>query len=248
MARYPILPGVSAMRASYSLFFSSVLWVLLFFTAACSTPEEEAVVPPANEATVADTLAGDLVYVVFGHEVKDYDIWKKTHADLTATREAWGITDSYIMQGADEDSVVWMISTAPDEEAAHEFMVDPNLARAMEAAGVEGEVYRAILAPGFVNSFDPNDFPNRIIVQHGVRDFDAWKAVFDGHVGSRERAGLVDLFVSHPVGDSTDVHMMFGVLDESSLTDYMSSPALRVAMRLSGVIGEPKAYFVRVAD
>jgi len=72
--------------------------------------------------------------------------------------------------------------------------------------------------------------------------------VFDGHVGSRERAGLVDLFVSHPVGDSTDVHMMFGVLGESSLTNYMSSPALRVAMRLSGVIGEPKAYFVRTAD
>ena len=237
------------MRMSYRLFPVSILWALLLFVAACSTPEEEeAIIQPTNEATVADSLAGDLVYVVFGHEVKDYAVWKQTHTDLAVTREAWGITDSYIMQGADEDSIVWMISTAPNEEAAHEFMVDPNLARAMDAAGVEGEVYRAILAPGFVNSFDPNDFPNRIIVQHGVRDFDAWKAVFDGHAGSRERAGLVDLFVSHPVGDSTDVHMMFGVLDESSLTNYMSSPALRVAMRLSGVIGEPKAYFVRKAD
>ena len=131
---------------------------------------------PANEPTVADTLAGDLVYVIFGHEVKDYSLWKMTHEELASTREAWGITDSYIMQGADEDSIVWMISTAPDEISAREFMVDPNLARAMDAAGVEGEVYRAVLAPGYVNQFDPNDFPNRIIVQHGVRDFNAWKA------------------------------------------------------------------------
>jgi hypothetical protein len=42
--------------------------------------------------------------------------------------------------------------------------------------------------------------------------------------------------------------MMFGVTDESSLVDYMASAPLRAAMRLSGVVGEPRAYFVRIAD
>ncbi len=163
------------MRRLYRLYSYFAVLSLLLLVAACSAPEGEEM-RPANEPTVADTLAGDLVYVIFGHEVKDYSVWKMTHEELASTREAWGITDSYIMQGADEDSIVWMISTAPDEISAREFMVDPNLARAMDAAGVEGEVYRAVLAPGYVNQFDPNDFPNRIIVQHGVRDFNAWKA------------------------------------------------------------------------
>jgi len=219
----------------------------LFLMASCAS-EEEASQLPVNEPTVATAAADTSVFVVFGHEVKDYDLWKKVHADMDVVRQEWGITDSYIMQGAEEDSVVWMMMHAPGPAAAHGFMVDPNLARLMETEGVEGEIYRAVLASGYTNSFDPADFKGRVIVQHEVRDFDAWKRVFDGHVGSRERAGLIDLYVSYPVGDTTDVHMMFGVTDEPTLIEYMSSAPLRAAMRLSGVVGEPRAYFVRTAD
>lgn len=225
----------------------SFLLASLLLLPACSSGDE-AEAPPANEPTVAVPATDTAVYVVFGHEVRDYAIWRQVHDQLSSVRDQWGITDAYLMQGADEDSVVWMMMKAPDAEAAHNFMVDPNLARAMETEGVEGEVYRAILAPGYRNSFNPEDFPNRIIVQHDVREFDAWKRVFDGHVGSRERAGLVDLFVSYPIDDTLDVHMMFGVTDDVALSEYMSSAPLRAAMRLSGVVGEPKAYFVRTAE
>lgn len=220
---------------------------LLLLIAACgseSDPAEEW----TNEPTVATAESDTSVFVVFGHEVEDYDVWKQVHQDMDVVREEWGITDAYIMQGAQEDSVVWMMMTAPGETAARGFMVDPNLARIMETQGVEGEVYRAILASGYTNSLDPADFPSRVIVQHEVRDFDAWKRVFDGHTGSRQRVGLADLYVSYPIGDSNDVHMMFGVTDEATLVEYMSSAPLRAAMRLSGVVGEPRAYFVRTAD
>lgn len=228
-------------------FLLSLLLASLLLLPACSSGDE-AEAPPANEPTVAVPATDTAVYVVFGHEVRDYAIWRQVHDELSSVRDQWGITDAHLMQGADEDSVVWMMMKAPDAEAAHNFMVDPNLARIMETEGVEGEIYRAILAPGYRNSFNPEDFPNRIIVQHDVREFDAWKRVFDGHVGSRERAGLVDLFVSYPIDDTLDVHMMFGVTDDVALTEYMSSAPLRAAMRLSGVVGEPKAYFVRTAD
>ena len=235
------------MRTTMRSAFSLLILLSLVALTACATKEEPAE-QPVNVPTVAVENTDGSVFLVFGHEVKDYDVWKQIHQDLGAVRDHWGITDAYIMQGADEDSVVWMMMTAPNEEAAHNFMVDPALARLMDHEGVEGEVYRAILAPGYTNHFDPADFPNRVLVQHEVRDFDAWKRVFDGHVGSRERAGLVDLFVSYPIGDTTDVHMMFGVTDEGALTEYMASAPLRAAMRLSGVVGEPRAYFVRTAD
>jgi len=230
---------------TFHRFFLLTIPVLLL--ASCTTSEEPTE-EWTNEPTVATALADTSVFLVFGHEVRDYAVWKQVHTDLDVVRQDWGITDAYLMQGADEDSVVWMMMTAPGPTAAENFMVDPNLARIMETEGVEGETYRAVLASGYTNTLTPDDFPNRVIVQHDVRDFDAWKRVFDGHVGSRERAGLIDLYVSYPIGDSTDVHMMFGVTDEPSLVDYMASAPLRAAMRLSGVVGEPRAYFVRIAD
>lgn len=233
------------MRTPYRFFLLLLPFLLLI--SACSS-DTEVTEEWTNEATVATAASDTSVFVVFGHEVRDYAIWKQVHTDLDVVRQDWGITDAYMMQGADEDSIVWMMMTAPGAVAAEGFMVDPNLARIMETEGVEGETYRAILESGYTNSLDPADFSSRVIVQHEVRDFDAWKRVFDGHVGSRQRAGLVDLYVSHPVGDATDVHMMFGVTDESALVDYMASAPLRAAMRLSGVVGEPRAYFVRIAD
>ena len=111
-----------------------------------------------------------------------------------------------------------------------------------------GEVYRAVLEKGFSSTIDSALYPERLIVQQEVKDFNQWKTVFDGHIGSRERTGVVDLFVSHPVDDSTDVHMMFGIADVEKSMGYMSSDALRIAMKLSGVVGEPRAYFVHVAE
>ena len=227
--------------------FLTLLLIPMLISLGCSS-EAEIAPAPVNEPTVATAEPDSSVFVVFGHEVRDYAAWKQVHMELYAVREQWGITDSYVMQGAEEDSVVWMMMSAPGPVAAKGFMVDPNLARLRDTEGVEGEVYRAILASGYTNSFDPAEFKDRIIVQHDVRDFDAWKRGFDGHVGSRERAGLVDLVVSYPIDDSLAVHMMFGVTDESALTEYMASAPLRAAMRLSGVVGEPRAYFVRTAD
>jgi len=231
---------------------SSLFLVLsLVWIGACSSPDsspEQEVATPTNEATVENLAAKGQAFVVFGHEVSDYALWRSVHDELSVVRDEYGITDSYIMQGADEDSVVWMISSAPSAAAAHDFMVDPNLARLMDTEGVEGEIYRSILAPGFVSSLNAEDFPNRIIVQHSVRDFDMWKRTFDGHVASRERAGLVDLFVSHPIDNEGDVHMMFGVWDPEKVVEYMGTPSLRAAMRLAGVTGEPRAYFVRKAN
>lgn len=233
------------MRTFHRFFLLIIPIVLLL--ASCTTGEEPTK-EWTNEPTVAPASADTSVFVVFGHEVRDYAVWKQVHTEMDVVRHEWDITDAYIMRGADEDSVVWMMMRAPGPTAAENFMVDPNLARLMETEGVEGETYRAVLASGYTNSLDPADFPSRVIVQHEVRDFDAWKRVFDGHVGSRQRAGLIDLYVSYPIGDSTDVHMMFGVTDEPALVDYMASAPLRAAMRLSGVIGEPRAYFVRIAD
>jgi hypothetical protein len=215
------------------------LLALVFLVSCSSDPEEHAY-------TVADTQPG--VYIVLGHEVADYDAWRSAFSMHDSLRSSFGIGVESIMYGEDMPELVWLIFTAPSREVADEYLVDVGTARSMESEGVIGEVYRAVLDKGFKSDMDLSTFPARLIVQHEVKDFNQWKKVFDGHIGARERTGVVDLFVSHPVDDSTDVHMMFGITDTEQAMQYMTSDALRIAMKLSGVVGEPRAYFVRVAE
>ena len=214
--------------------------LVLMGIVSCSSEQEK------QRVTTAKT--GTNVVIVLGHEVNDYEVWKQSFENRQALRDEFGVSVSSILHGEDTPQLVWIMATAPSKEAAETFLEDVGTARTMESDGVVGEVYRAILDKGYSSSVDGAAYPERIIVQHAVKDFAKWKSVFDGHIGSRERMGVVDIFVSHPVDDSTDVHMMFGVTDAEKVMDYMTSDALRIAMKLSGVVGEPKAYFVRVAE
>ena len=217
-----------------------VLAVILLFLTSCASDPTEHALTVKNE--------GPGVWIVLGHEVTDFETWQQGFESRQALRDEFAIQVETILHGEDAPEIVWIIASAPAVDVAEAYLVDVGTARTMETDGVIGEVYRAILDKGYSSSVDPMLYSERLIVQHAVKNFDDWKKVFDGHIGSRERTGVVDLFVSHPVGDSTDVHMMFGIANPEEAMGYMTSDALRIAMKLSGVVGEPRAYFVRVAD
>jgi len=216
------------------------LLVIPILIAACSSSDTE------HAFTVPTEGSG--VAIVLGHEVVDYDTWQSGFSRHDSLRTQFGVEVQTILYGEDTPELVWIILRAPSTEAAEAYLVDVGTARTMESDGVVGEIYRAVLDKRFSSPVDASIYPERLIVQHRVKDFNKWKEVFDGHIGSRERMGVVDLFVSHPVGDSTDVHIMFGISDVDKSMDYMTSDALKIAMRLSGVVGEPRAYFVHVAE
>lgn len=220
-------------------FFHLSVVILLLISACASDPSEHAV-------TVKNDGPG--VWITLGHEVSDFDTWQTGFESRQSLRDEFGIQVESILHGEDALEIVWVIASAPSVDVAEAYLVDVGTARTMETDGVVGEVYRAVLDKGYTSTVDPSLYPERLIVQHAVKDFNQWKKVFDGHIGSRERTGVVDMFVSHPVGDSTDVHMMFGIANPEEAMGYMTSDALRIAMKLSGVIGEPRAYFVRVSE
>ena len=227
------------MTRTFSLVHVLVVFVLVFVAACSSDPTDHAY-------TVKND--GEGVVIVLGHEVSNFETWQLGFDSRQGLRDDFGIAVETILHGEADPEIVWIIASAPSKEVADSYLVDVGTARTMETDGVIGEVYSAVLDKGFTSSIDPALYPERLIVQHAVKDFAKWKEVFDGHIGSRERTGVADLFVSHPVGDSTDVHMMFGISNPEEAMGYMTSDALRIAMKLSGVVGEPRAYFVRVAQ
>jgi hypothetical protein len=82
-----------------------------------------------------------------------------------------------------------------------------------------------------------------LTVVHEVKDFGAWKPIYDADAGNRAAAGLTDLMVVRGGANPNNVALMFGVSDRAKAQAMMQSPKLRETMEGAGVIGPPTARF-----
>jgi hypothetical protein len=199
---------------------------------------------PAEEAPEAET---NQVRLLVAHEVEDYDVWRARFDAQTAARLDAGVEEESVMQAEDNPNLVFVLLTIRNEEAATAFLTDPATARSMEFAGVTGELLTELVTYGTLWPAAP-ETGLRLLVRHPVEDFERWMNTFRGHEQERANAGVHTIMVTQALDDPNDVMMMFSVTDPETVSDYMSSQLLRVTMRLAGVIGEPQAYFVTVAD
>lgn len=84
----------------------------------------------------------------------------------------------------------------------------------------------------------------RLFVRHNVRDYDAWRTVYDEFDQERRSMGVTDDAVFQSVDDPNDVTVWhdFAAADEARA--FVSSEALRNATQRAGVQGEPEIWFV----
>ena len=60
----------------------------------------------------------------------------------------------------------------------------------------------------------------RVMVTHKIKDWDAWKKVFDADKANRINAGLTDRLLANGVGDNHQVTMVFLVSDMKKAADF----------------------------
>ena len=85
------------------------------------------------------------------------------------------------------------------------------------------------------------------MVRSKVKDWDAWKKSFDGHKQARMDAGLTDRVISHSVGDTHNVTLVFAVADMEKAKTFMNSQDLKDKMKEAGVDGPPDIFFYKIA-
>jgi len=83
-------------------------------------------------------------------------------------------------------------------------------------------------------------------VSHSVKDFDAWKKVYDEHESKRTEAGLTKLAVTRDMDDPNKVYVFNRVADLQKARDFAADPGLKEAMQKGGVTGTPVILFVDV--
>ena len=87
-----------------------------------------------------------------------------------------------------------------------------------------------------------------VIVRHRVRDFDAWKAVFDEHGAVRRGHGAIDHRLYRVAGDPKDVVIVNTFRDAAGAQAFMDDPSLPEVMHRAGVEGAPQITVVEQAE
>ena len=83
-----------------------------------------------------------------------------------------------------------------------------------------------------------------MLVHHKVKDFKAWKEVYDSLADLRTSNGeLFDKIYREP-GDSNSLTLMFKWDSLENARRYAQSPELKAAMQKAGVEGPPDIYFL----
>jgi hypothetical protein len=83
-----------------------------------------------------------------------------------------------------------------------------------------------------------------MVIQHRVRDYAAWRPVYDAHQASRIGAGVTNGRVYRKAEDANDLLVLHDVADVAKARAWTQGEDLRTAMQKSGVLGEPAIQFV----
>jgi len=86
-----------------------------------------------------------------------------------------------------------------------------------------------------------------MLVQHSVKDYAAWKSVFDSKSDLRRRNGEKSYQILRQENGSNEVVALFEWDSLDNARKYSSSPELREAMERAGVMGKPEIYFLEEA-
>ena len=86
-----------------------------------------------------------------------------------------------------------------------------------------------------------------ILIRHEVRDFNAWKSVFDSAADMRHGAGETSAQVFRDADNPNQVTIINGWDTAERAEAFLNNPDLANAMEQAGVISEPEVIFMNEA-
>jgi len=84
-----------------------------------------------------------MAFLLIRHKVSDFDTWKTGYEDHQPKRAEAGLTEKYLLRGADDANEVVALFEAQDLDRAKEFVASADLRETMQKVGVidEPDIY-----------------------------------------------------------------------------------------------------------
>jgi heme-degrading monooxygenase HmoA len=83
-----------------------------------------------------------------------------------------------------------------------------------------------------------------MLIQIKVKDFEAWKKVFDAGSSLRSTNGEISHQIFRDVSNPTKVATVYQWNSLANAKNFAQSPELKAAMERAGVEGPPTVYFL----
>jgi len=83
-----------------------------------------------------------------------------------------------------------------------------------------------------------------LFVQHKVKDYSAWKEVFDNFIDTRKASGEKSYQILHPDEDPNKLLAIFEWDNLNNARKFASGSELKNAMENAGVLERPEIYFL----
>lgn len=210
---------------------------------AAPAPEEP---PPAAAVAEPPAMEPPKASVIVMHKVKDFDAWKTAFDADEPNRKAAGIMGHALMTDTAKPGMVGIWLPTNDLAKVEEFAKSPELKKAMKDAGVVGAptmmyLNHVAMSPPSANGAMPK---YGAIIEHKVKDFDAWKTGFDADEPARKEAGITGYAVSQDPKDPKHVTVWLEADTKEALSAMLASKELAAKMKEAGVIGKPKTTIV----
>ena len=83
-----------------------------------------------------------------------------------------------------------------------------------------------------------------VILNHRVKDYNSWKAGYDGDKQRRDAAGLTEIAVGKKSDDPGMAYMIWQMEDTSLIQKMLGDADLQKTMQEAGVISTPEMVIV----
>ncbi len=87
-----------------------------------------------------------------------------------------------------------------------------------------------------------------MLIRHRVRDYDAWKKVFDDFIETRRESGETSWRIWHTDDDPNNLVLLFAFKSLEQAKSFMARPDLKDAMERAGVAEPPEIYYLTESD
>ncbi|MEO8582247.1 MAG: hypothetical protein ABI415_00550 [Flavitalea sp.] len=234
--------------------FTPLLMVCLagFFISCNNNSDSKTSTENSTADTAVAAVAAPEVFEPFdvaeiSHVVKDYAKWRPAFNTDSVARKASGLETIVVGRGLTSPNSLLVVLKVSDISKAKAFAADPRLKEVMQKNGV---ISKPSVKYYHVIRFNPESKEKQwVLVDHKVKDFDAWLKVFDEE-GTVTRAsfGLADVVLARDVDNPNMIHIVFDIKDMAKAKARMTDPALKKLMTDAGVEGVPKITFYSSAE
>jgi hypothetical protein len=179
-------------------------------------------------------------------KVKNFAKAETEYFSRDSLRNTYGITHYVIGRDAKDTNTVFVVDKIEDVQKAKSFYGLPGAKETMKKAGVSN-------LPGFTyaqfvtGNDNPIQYLDGMALTHHVKDFTAWKKVFDSEGDSVRRAnGLIARGIARNLDDSNTVSILFEISDITKAKARTNDPELKKLMTDAGVDSPPTVRWYKL--